>query len=98
MVAVNNCKRHAAHEAADCAIILSDICSMLGYSLSAVMREKFAEVQHAPTNSERRADVPSCIACGGIIVLGDCECGAYSAPVKCTCLTDHPDYCLVHAT
>jgi NTP pyrophosphatase (non-canonical NTP hydrolase) len=47
----------ASREAADCAIILSDICSLLGYSLSAVMREKFAEVQHAPTNSEWRGGV-----------------------------------------
>jgi NTP pyrophosphatase (non-canonical NTP hydrolase) len=39
---------NAAREAADCAIILSDICSMFGYSLSAVMREKFAEVQARP--------------------------------------------------
>ena len=38
----------AVKEAADCAIILSDICSMLGYSLSGVMTEKFAEVQARP--------------------------------------------------
>lgn len=43
---------HAAQEAADCAIILSDICSMLGYSLSAMMREKFAEVQARPVKVE----------------------------------------------
>jgi len=41
----NTLRREAAREAADCAIVLSDICSMLGYPLSAVMREKFAEVQ-----------------------------------------------------
>ncbi len=35
----------AAFEAADCAIVLSDICSMLGYSLSGVMTAKFTEVQ-----------------------------------------------------
>ena len=52
LTAVNNCKRHAAREAADCAIVLSDICSLLGYSLSAVMREKFAEVRVRPSAGE----------------------------------------------
>lgn len=46
-----------ALEAADCAIILSDICSMLGYSLSAVMREKFAEVQARPHAGELKGGV-----------------------------------------
>jgi len=40
---------NVAREAADCAIVLSDICSMLGYSLSGVMTGKFAEVQARPS-------------------------------------------------
>ena len=56
----------AAQEAADCAIVLSDICSLLGYSLSAVMREKFAEVQARPHGGELRNIVP-CPYCGVMV-------------------------------
>lgn len=63
----------AVQEAADCAIILSDLCSMLGYSLSAQMRSKFAEVRARPA-AMQQVPYPSCPVCQGIIVLGMCEC------------------------
>jgi len=56
--------REAAREAADCAIVLSDICSLLGYSLSAVMQEKFAEVQARPVYQ------PECMC---HVMFGPCE-------------------------
>ena len=78
-------ERHAAtlvmvREAADCAIVLSDICSMLGYSLSAVMRDKFAEVQARPGAGELKGGPPTCPNCLGEIVqdvngIGHCICG-----------------------
>jgi NTP pyrophosphatase (non-canonical NTP hydrolase) len=76
----NTLRREAAREAADCAIVLSDICSLLGYSLSAVMREKFAEVQQRPHGGELKGDPPTCPDCLGEIVqdvngIGHCTCG-----------------------
>lgn len=53
----SNTQHAIAREAADCAIVLSDICSLLGYSLSGVMAEKVDQLQSVGSRSvpvERR--------------------------------------------
>lgn len=76
----------AAREAADCAIVLSDICSLLGYSLSEVMREKFAEVVARPGAAavpvRVAGELMGCPKCDGVIVLGGCECGFVDASAQ----------------